>query len=223
MKRLFCLIALVMFIVPLFATETVTLRLNLRSGTDYRYRVDIDMQAGAVQKIGMDMTMRVAAVTGDKNTLHTMITGMTIGDAPAPEAVMQQLRPMKIVTVLDAQGNTLSSSIENAPPGAANMGQSVSGATFPAGPVSVGSTWRGKATVSNQTVEADYKLTAIKTVGGKRLAVIEATLTVPNMKLNGPMRMTIDLATGMLEEMSLDGEVSAGSQKIPMKMAMRRI
>ncbi len=199
------------------------LRIKAKPGQVMKYVMD--MQSGTSSqsmKMGMGMTMKVAAVKNGQWTIHSTIGNVTMNGQPAPAAATEQLKKMLMVTVMDSRATVLKSETR----GIAGMPNNSQGTSvpFPKNPVKVGSTWSGSASIQGQKVETSYKLIAFKPVNGKAAAVIHATPKgMANFKTNGPIVYSVELATGFPLSMSMTGTVTQGTNTQTMKMTMRRV
>ena len=203
------------------AQPSYLLRVKAKPGQVFKYAMTVNN--GPSNKMGMNMAMKVVKVQNSVFTINTTMSNMTMNGQAMPLQALEQIKKMLIVTTMSARGDTLKTEVKGVPGMTSAPGQG-SSVPFPAGPVKVGSSWKGTSNVQGQKVETTYKLTGIKTVLGKQAAVIQATPKgITGFKANGPIVFSVELATGFPLSMSMNGTATQGGQSQPIKITMSRL
>jgi hypothetical protein len=204
--------------VTALAAKAYDLSLKVKPDQAFNYTLVITPEQGS-QTAEVDMTMKAEKVEGDKTTFRTKITNVRQDGKPVPQA-MAMLGKMSIIQVRNKRGETISSAVEGSPMGnqPVNETNSVYTASLPEKAVNVGDTWAGKDPTG---APATYKFVSVENRGGKEAAVLELTgAGNDRMKIEGPMKMVVDLTTGMTIEATMTA-TPAGQSK--MKVALKQV
>lgn len=223
MKKAVILLSFLALASAVPAQQSVLLRIKAKPGQSFKYSMRMQGSGAQGMNMGMQLSMKVSAVKNKQYTMNTTMGSITMNNQPLPAQASEQIKKMLIVTVLDERGRVLKTETKGVPGAPAGGGPEGSSVPFPEKAIKVGQTWTGEATLQGQKVQTTYKLIALKTVSGKPAAVIHATpKNMPQMKLDGPIVFSVELATGFPISMSMSGTVSQGAQGQKMKMTMSR-
>jgi hypothetical protein len=218
MKKAVLLLSLFAIASAVPAQQSVLLRIKAKPGQSFKY--NMRMRGG--MNLGMLLNMKVASVKNKQFTMNTTMGNITMNNQPLPPQAADQLKKMLVVSVMDERGRVLKTETRGVP-GAPTGGTEGSSVPFPEKPIRVGQSWSGEATFQGKKVQTTYKLIGLKTVSGKPAAIIHATpKNMPQMKLDGPIVFSVELATGFPLSMSMSGTVTRGTQSQKMKMTMNR-
>jgi hypothetical protein len=223
MRKVFVFLALASLASVGFAQKTYLLRIKVKPGQVFKYRMNVKSGTTAQSMtVGLNMTMNVTGAKNNQFTIASTMGGVTLNGKPAPAAAASQLSKMKTITVMDSRANIVKSEIQGMP-GAPQSPQG-SSVPFPQNAIKIGATWSGKANIQGQQVETVYKLIAVKPVMGKMAAVIHATPKgIANLKTKGPIVYSVELATGFPLSMNMVGTVTQGTTTQNMSMTMQRM
>lgn len=175
------------------ADKEITLKMAPKQGEKYSYVMS--MSGPTSNEIGMTMTAE--KVEANEITMVTTFDSMKMNGTDAPAAVMDAMKKMKVISVTDATGKTLSTKLEGAPPG--TPAPDTANAAYPTNPIKVGDTWEGTSKTGGVEVKGKYKLVKIETQNGMEVAVVESTLEgLPaGASQDGPAVTSFEIATGM--------------------------
>lgn len=205
------------------AQQSVLLRLKAKPGQNFKYTMRMQGSGTQAMNMAMQMSMKVTSVKNKQFTTNTSMGSITMNNQPLPPQAAEQMKKMLIVTVMDERGRVLKTEMKGIPGAPSGGGMEGSSVPFPAGPIKIGQSWSGEATLQGQKVQTTYKLVGLKPVAGRPAAVIHATpKNMPQMTLDGPIVFSVELATGFPLSMSMSGTATRGNQTQKMKMTMNR-
>jgi hypothetical protein len=223
MRKVFLFACLIFVAAMAPAQQSVLLRLKTKSGQVFKYTMKMQGSGPQAMNMAMQMNMKVAAVKNGQVTMNTTMGNITMNNRPLPPQAAAQLKKMLIVTVMDSRGRVLKTETKGVPGAPSGGGTEGSSVPFPEKAVRIGQSWTGDATIQGKKVKTSYKLVGFKTIAGKSAAVIHATpQDMPQMKLDGPIVFSVEIATGFPLSMSMSGSVGGGAQSQKMKMTMSR-
>jgi len=200
------------------AQPTYRLRMNLKPGQTFVYRMNMDMaSSGQQRKMGMKMAMKATAVNAGKTTMKTTFLEFTQDGRPAPAETMKALSKMYVVSVLDETGKTLSTKMVGAPAGTPAPANGTS-TVYPARALRVGDTWSAMVDMQGRKVQTKYRLAQVGSFAGRKAAKLEARPNIPGQSgPPQPMIVWVELASGM--PLHVDANMLIGGVKMRMTMA----
>jgi hypothetical protein len=193
--RRILLAPLVGLVVCGYAQKAYTLRLSPKVGKTYTYT----MSTSGGFSAAIQFLMKAIKV----DSSH-VVTECRFGTSNAAGKKLEQYQKLVMTITFDRMGNELGFDVSGVDPKIAQQikkrgsAGSASQATYPKGPVKIGQKWDGIANALGQKVKASYKLVKVERVAGMQIADVDVTETIVGAKLEGPTRMRIDLADGML-------------------------
>ena len=250
-----------------WAQGTVTLRLKPPVGAKYQYKVTMNSSSGSGSSAGAGMAMNgtynqwyiVKSKSAKGTVIETKVTNAKVSSGGKANAQLAEAMQKQVITATYSPlGAYVSGNLNMGNMGSMGAQAGAQGVMFPQGPVKIGSTWvatvdigkimgaaagaNGPKIVSGGKIPVKYKLVGLKTVGGKQVAGISATMNgnvVMSMGAQagaqgGQMKMglkststgQVDVATGMVRSMSTDATVNMNfgqmimNQKLKMTMTL---
>jgi hypothetical protein len=216
MKKSLALIS-VLAIAAISPANPYLLRVNAKPGQTFRYNL---VMRSSMMRVQTGMTMKAINVQNKLTTFHTTIGSLTVDGKPAPGS--ERLKSILMITVLDGLGNIVKSEVKGMPKDQAATNQTA--VPFPVKAVKLGDKWTAVGVVQNKKVNTTYTLKEIKTVNGMKAAVIHAVPdSMAQVKPNGPIVFSVELATGMPISMKMSGQaVQVDGTKLNIEVTMNR-
>ncbi|HTQ11072.1 MAG TPA: DUF6263 family protein [Fimbriimonadaceae bacterium] len=194
-------------------TKSYTLQYAPKIGEAYNYKMSLSGQRDA----DVTMSMKPIRVEGNNVVVESRVVDMTIGGQPMPPATADLLKNLVITTTYDRQEHIISNDVSGVPSQVAAAFKSQGAGTnaaYPDKPVKVGDSWTGTVDMLGKSVEMTYKLDGVENVGGKEAAIVEGTVSSnAPFQLKAPMKMQIELATGMPISATMEAEAAGQSVK----------
>jgi len=144
---------------------------------------------------------------------------MKFNGQPLPPQATDVFKNMVMTVTFDRAGHAVQTEVTGVPPTLAEQMKKQganNSVSYPDKPVKVGDTWSGETDMQGKKVKMTYKLARVETVSGKEAAILEASPEGSTLKLNGPMSISVELATGL--PITTKFEVEVNGQKSSVEM-----
>ncbi|HWA83880.1 MAG TPA: hypothetical protein VG820_10620 [Fimbriimonadaceae bacterium] len=168
----------------------------------------------------MDMSLKAVKVDPDSVVLESRYLDAKRNGKSLPQTELGFLKSIVVTITEDRQGRPTNVEVKGAPGAVADQikaQQSGTGVAYPNRPVKIGESWVTESTMQGKKVRLTYKLVKVGPVDGRDVAFLEATPDAGGLiKSEGPMTLSIDLATGMTIQTKFSGEVSG--KKVTVQM-----
>jgi hypothetical protein len=187
---------------PVLAQKTYTLQFSPKLGQTYHFLTKMSGKA----KLAIGMSMKATSVDDQKVVTEMRFDDISMDDKPLQGA--EALQNLILTITEDRLGHVQDLQVAGGPP---DLGQALknqssgASATFPDHPIKVGDTWAGDWEAQGIKGKATYKLVEVKTVNSILVGSLEISVELqdPKVKFKGPVKMDIEMDTGLPIQASL--------------------
>jgi hypothetical protein len=133
------------------------------------------------------------------------VDDLTLGGEPAPEAVAESVSGTEEVVRIDSQGRLVEAE-DDSGSYVQQLARRIAPLTLPGERVQEGSTWQGVLDLGSVRTDVEARVIAVEDRDGRRIVRIEAhNREGGDLFLQQPAEIVLDLETGMLVRLEVDG------------------
>jgi len=197
------------------SAQTYTLKLKPVLGKTYTLLTSL---SGGMA-MSVTMSMKAIKETGSHVVLQCRITDMSM-NGKSLMAQAPQLKSMLLTMTEDSSGHLVGTDVSGVDPKMVNAIKTQEGsgnfASFPTKPIKIGDSWAGEYTSNGQKLKATYKFASIGTDRGLKVAnlVVNIQGSAAGATFNNPLKMSVELSTGMLVESSFSLTMGKQSEHV---------
>lgn len=218
MKKALLLLVFLFASSALPTQERVLLRIKVNLGQVFRYAFHTEGETA----MSMVYDMKVTEIKKGLSTFHSSFDSFKFAGQPAPAAVVDAMKKMKVITVLDERGRAVKTEVLGAPGSPPDVGGS--SIPYPQHPIAVGQSWTATTDYSGKKMVATYSLVRLETIANRRAAILRCNMSnLPDGIQYDVITSAIELETGMPISLQMTGSTTDGESIRSFGIRMTRL